>query len=97
MTAAFAQNDIYQIEAEAWRKFDCHPTAMCRDVSKRISKRDKVSRVLLNYFDVMNGNNPPLTKEQAVEAVAPFIALLLSLFVKQLTVMVIEWLWERTH
>jgi len=97
MTAAFAQNDIYQIEAEAWRHFECHPLAAGRDNQKRSVKRDKVSRVLLNYFDVMNGDNPPLTKEQAVEAVAPFIALLLSLFVKQLTVLVIEWLWERTH
>jgi hypothetical protein len=29
--------------------------------------------------------------------VAPFLTLLLSLFFKQLSVMVIEWLWERTR
>jgi hypothetical protein len=45
----------------------------------------------------MNGDDPPLTKEAAVEMVAPFMTLLLSLFFKQLAVLVIEWLWERTR
>jgi hypothetical protein len=45
----------------------------------------------------MNSDDPPLTKEQAVEMVAPFMTLLLSLFFKQLAVLVIEWLWERTR
>ena len=98
MTAAFLNSDIYRIEAEAWKKFDCHPTAAARrDISKRISKRDKVSRIVERYFAVMNSDNPPLTKEAAVEMVAPFMTLLLSLFFKQLAVMVIEWLWERTR
>ena len=97
MTAAFLHNDIYQIEAEAWKYFGCHPLAAGRDNVKRSAKRDKVSKVLEKYFEVVNGDNPPLTKEAAVEAVVPFLTLLLSLFFKQLAVMVIEWLWERTH
>ena len=97
MTAVFVTNDIYRIEAEAWRHFECHPLASGRDNQKRSAKRNKVSKVLDKYFDAMNSASPPLTKEQAVEVVSPFFALLLSLFIKQLTVLVIEWLWERTH
>jgi len=97
MTAAFAQNDIYRIEAEAWMHFECQPLATGRDNPKRSAKRDKVSRVLARYFDAVNSNDPPLTKEQAVEMISPFFALLLSLFIKQLSVLIIEWLWERTH
>lgn len=98
MTAIFFNRDIYQIEAEAWKKFDCHPMAVAsRDISRRLSKRDKVSKIVERYFAVMNGDDPPLTKEQAVEMVAPFMTLLLSLFFKQLAVLVIEWLWERTR
>jgi hypothetical protein len=97
MTAAFLDNDIYQIESEAWKHFQCQPLAAGRDNSKRSGKRDKVSRIVEKYFAAMNSDDPPLTKEQAVEMVSPFFALLLSLFFKQLSVLVIEWLWERTR
>jgi hypothetical protein len=97
MTAAFLNNDIYQIESEAWKHFQCQPLAAGRDIPKRMGKRDKVSRIVEKYFAVMNSDDPPLTKEAAVEMVAPFMTLLLSLFFKQLAVMVIEWLWERTR
>ena len=97
MTAAFLNNDIYQIESEAWKHFQCQPLAAGRDIPKRMGKRDKVSRIVEKYFAVMNSDNPPLTKEQAVEMVSPFMTLLLSLFFKQLSVLVIEWLWERTR
>jgi hypothetical protein len=97
MTAAFLHNDIYQIESEAWKHFQCQPLAAGRDIPKRLGKRDKVSKIVEKYFAVMNSDDPPLTKEQAVEMVAPFMTLLLSLFFKQLAVMVIEWLWERTR
>jgi hypothetical protein len=97
MTAIFFDNDIYQIESEAWKHFQCQPLAAGRDIPKRLGKRDKVSKIVERYFAVMNSDNPPLTKEQAVEMVAPFMTLLMSLFFKQLAVMVIEWLWERTR
>lgn len=98
MTAIFFDRDIHQIESEAWKKFNCHPMAVAsRDIPKRLGKRDKVSKIVEKYFAVMNSDNPPLTKEQAVEMVAPFFTLLLSLFFKQLAVLVIEWLWERTR
>jgi hypothetical protein len=97
MTAAFLHNDIYQIEAEAWRHFQCQPLAAGRDNKQRSGKRNKVSKVVEKYFAVMNGDDPPLTKEAAVEMVSPFLTLLLSLFFKQLSVLVIEWLWERTR
>ena len=97
MTAAFLDNDIYKIESEAWRHFQCQPLAAGRDNPKRSGKRDKVSKIVEKYFAAMNSDNPPLTKEAAVEMVSPFFALLLSLFFKQLSVLVIEWLWERTR
>ena len=88
---------MINIEAEAWRAFDCHPVATGKGGKQRTAKRDKVTRTTQRFFDKLNGPNPPHTKEEAVEMISPFIALVLSMMFKQLAVMVIEWLWDRTQ
>lgn len=87
---------VDEIEAEAWRAFDCQPVATGRGGIKRDAKRDKVTAVTNRFFDAMMSDNPPKTKEDAVTILTPFLGLLLSIFFKQLSIMVIEWLWDRT-
>ena len=106
MTHFHSYQEIISIETEAWRAFDCQPEAWrafdCRPVAtrrggkKRDAKRDKVTAVTNRFFDVMMSDNPPKTKDDAVTMLTPVLGLLLSIFFKQLAVMVIEWLWDRT-
>ena len=97
MITTYSYRDVLGIEAEAWRAFDCHPVASGKGGRKRDAKRDKVTRTTQRFFDAINGPNPPHTKEEAVEMITPFIGLILSMLFKQLAVMVIEWLWDRTQ
>jgi hypothetical protein len=43
----------------------------------------------------MSSHDPPQTKQEAVEMVAPFLSLLLSFLVRQFAIQVIEWLWDQ--
>ncbi len=96
MTHFHSYQEIISIESEAWRAFDCQPVASGRGGKKRDAKRDKVTAVTNRFFDVIMSDNPPKTKEDAVTMLTPVLGLLLSIFFKQLAVMVIEWLWDRT-
>ena len=96
MTHIHSYQEIMSIEAEAWRAFDCQPVATGRGGRKRDAKRHKVTSVTNRFFDVMMSEHPPSTKQEAVEMLTPFLGLLLSIFFKQLAIMVIEWLWDRT-
>lgn len=93
----YSYEDTYAIEGEAWRAFGCQPLATGKGGRQRDSKRRKVSKTTERFFDAINSDNPPQTKEEAVEMITPIIGLLLSLVFKQLVVMVIEWLWDRTQ
>ena len=86
----------FDCQPEAWRAFDCQPVATVRGGKKRDAKRDKVTAVTNRFFDAMMSDNPPKTKDDAVTMLTPMLGLLLSIFFKQLAVMVIEWLWDRT-
>jgi len=86
----------FDCQPEAWRAFDCQPVATVRGGKKRDAKRDKVTAVTNRFFDAMMSDNPPKTKDDAVTMLTPVLGLLLSIFFKQLAVMVIEWLWDRT-
>jgi len=97
MIQTCSYREMIDIEAEAWRAFDCQPIATGKGGKHRTAKRDKVTRTTQRFFDKLNGPNPPHTKEEAVEMITPIIGLIISMFVKQLVVMVIEWLWDRTQ
>ena len=96
MTHFHSYQEIISIESEAWRVFDCQPVASGRGGKKRDAKRDEVTAVTNRFFDAMMSDNPPKTKDDAVTMLTPVLGLLLSIFFKQLAVMVIEWLWDRT-
>jgi hypothetical protein len=84
------------IESECYRHFgvDNVFSRGKRDKAKT-KKRDRVTDAMLGFRSVMNGANPPKTREEAVRAVGGITALLLSYLIRQLAVMVVEWLWDR--
>ena len=79
--------------------FDCGQLAFGRHKEKpeRTKKRKRLKTTLDKFRAVMSGPNPPQTKEQAVQAIAPLLVLLLSVLWKQFAIMVIEWLWEQSQ
>lgn len=106
MTAAFHQREswltgrwdgIYQ---HAIDYFDCRmyatgETSRGKEGKRRAKKQETIHATIDRFRDVMNSGNPPRTKQEAVEMVAPFLTLLLSMLFKQLAVQVIEWLWDQ--
>lgn len=100
MTAAFEQraefDSLYQ---QACIHFQCEErvSGAGKRSSKNRVKREKIHNTMARFHAAMSSPNPPATKEKAVEAIAPLISLLLSLFLKQLIVQVIEWLWDQVH
>lgn len=110
MTAAFDQRDedihsgpdtlftlaCYQFgcEERSLGRFDLN--AARRD-PERTKKRRRIKTTLDKFRSVMSGPNPPQTKKEAVEAIAPLLTLLLSVLFKQFAIMVIEWLWEQSQ
>ncbi len=97
MTRCHSYQEIMAIEAEAWRAFDCQPVASGRGGKNRDAKREKVTRITNKFFDAMLSDNPPKTEQEAVEMLTPLMGMILSMFFKQLAVMVVEWLWARTQ
>lgn len=96
MTAAFFERD--SLYDQACFHFECSPKAVSmfqKPDRKAARKREQISRTLEKFRKVMSSPNPPRTKEQAVEMVAPFLTLILSMLLKQFAIQVIEWLWDQ--
>jgi len=62
---------------------------------ERTKKRKRLAQTIDRFNAAMSSDNPPRTKQEAVEMVAPFFSLLLSLVFKQFAIQVIEWLWDQ--
>lgn len=95
MTAAFDTDSLYQ---RACIHFDCSPRAVSmfqKPDRERAKRRQNVARTIIRFNAAMSSTNPPRTKQEAVEMVAPFLSLLLSFFVRQFAIQVIEWLWDQ--
>jgi hypothetical protein len=97
MTAAYFDRDT--LYDQACIHFGCAGSvrAFGKPDRKLVAKREKIDSTLRRFRALMSSANPPQTKAQAVEALSPFFALLLSMFFRQLVVEVIEWLWDRTQ
>jgi hypothetical protein len=62
---------------------------------QRTKKRKHLAATIQKFDTVMSSDNPPRTKQEAVEMVAPFLTLILSILFKQFAIQVIEWLWDQ--
>lgn len=98
MSAVFHQRDVATIEAECWRKFQCQPLPTGFSESKeRQKKRDLCTRITTRYFDAMNSEHPPRTRDEAVRMALPIGWLILSILFRTLAVEIVKWLWSRTQ
>lgn len=96
MTAAFFERD--SLYDQACFHFDCSPKAVSmfqKPDKKAARKRDQIGNTIDTFRKVMSSDNPPRTKQQAVEMVAPFLTVVLSFFFRQFAIEVIEWLWDQ--
>lgn len=106
MTAAHQQRDdsakMNALFQQACFHFNCEERTLGRfDLNaakrdpQRTKKRQRLAKIVDRYHEVMSGPNPPQTKQQAVEAIAPLVTLILSIFFRQFAIQVIEWLWDQ--
>lgn len=96
MTAAFFERD--NLYDQACYHFECYPKAVSmfqKPDRKAERKRDQIGNTIDTFRKVMSSDNPPRTKQESVEMVAPFLTLLLSILFKQFAIQVIEWLWDQ--
>jgi hypothetical protein len=98
MTAAHDQRYDETIFRQACLHFGCEERTLGRyDIGAarrdpaRTKKRAKLRSTIDRFNLLMSGPNPPKTKQQAVKALSPIFAFLLSAFVRS----VIEWLWDK--
>jgi hypothetical protein len=93
--------DQVAIETAALRQFDCAnlPFGHHRETRERIKKRGHVTATTAAFFKVMNGNNPPATKDAAVRSTVGALGMLFSFLFPQfaLAISVASWLWDYMH
>ena len=106
MTAAYTLIDQQNIEARLWIAEDCHPlsaTGLSKKTRKqereRAAKRAKVSAISDRFFDAVNSESPPQSRDEAIGIVVGAIGILLSYLFPQfaLAIRVAGWLWDFTH
>lgn len=106
MTAAFENRPewltggwdaIYQRAVDVFdcRMYASNGTARGAEGRRRHKKQAQIHSTIDRFRAVMSSPNPPRTKEEAVEAIAPILTLILSMLVKQFVIQVIEWLWAQ--
>lgn len=102
MTAAFDERYEETIFRQACLHFGCEERTLGRyDIfaarrdPERTKRRKRLAEIIQKFNAVMSSDNPPRTKQEAVEMVSPFLTLLLSMLFKHFTIQVIEWLWDQ--
>ena len=89
---------------DAYREFDCEYLSpdVCsarrigsKQLRKRHEKKQQVGDTLNHFRNLMNSENPPRTKQEAVKALSPVVAYLLWSIFKVLAVKIIEWAWDQ--
>lgn len=102
MTAAFSQRDAYSIEAKAWRAFGVAPLAsagMTKEPKSQRTKRTRISETIATGLEVLESNNPPKSREEAIRLIAGGLAIALAFLFPQyrLAIQVAGWLWDYVH
>lgn len=102
MTAAFDQQYEETLFRQACIHFGCEERTVGRyDIGaakrdpERTKRRKRLAETINTFNAVMSSDNPPRTREEAVEMVAPFLTLVLSFLFRQFAIEVIEWLWDQ--
>lgn len=101
MTAAFNTRDQSSIEARLWVAMDCQPlpTGLRKEDRQRTKKRQQVTAVSDKFFDVMNSENPPQSREEVIRLTIGTLGMVLAYIFPQyaLAIRVAGWLWDYLH
>lgn len=102
MTAAFSQRDAYRIEAEAWRAFQVAPLAsagMLKEPKSQRLKRTRISETVARGLEVLESDNPPKSRDEAIKRIVGAGLMLLAFLFPQyrLAIQVAGWLWDYVH
>lgn len=92
------------MEEAAWKHFECEPVLSGRDRNdpRRAKKREKVSEATEQFFDALNSDNPPKSREEVISLALGFLGRLIVYLIPGaapfvLSVQVFIWLWDRMH
>ena len=89
---------------DAYLKFDCEYLSpdVCsarrigsKQLRKRHERKQQVGDTISHFRNLINSENPPRTKAEAVKALSPVVAYLLWSIFKVLAVKIIEWAWDQ--
>jgi hypothetical protein len=101
MAMMFTNQDIHAIEAKAWREFKVAPLASGRNEETPATqrKRRQVSTEVYRGLQVLSSDNPPRSRDEAIERIVGVIGMMLQVFFPQyrLAIQVAGWLWELLH
>jgi hypothetical protein len=106
MTAAFSQRDEFVIEAEAWKSHGVGPLpaqTMLKqskaERKQRTAKREAISRTVTKGLEVLESNNPPRSREEAIRRIVGAGLMLVAFLFPQyrLAIQVAGWLWDYVH
>jgi hypothetical protein len=101
MTKTFTQRDRENITISAHYVFGCNKyvTGAKNDPPERRKKRDRVSATIAAGLDVLDSDNPPKSKEEAIRRIVGAVAIALAFLFPQyrLAIQVAGWLWDYLH
>ena len=102
MTAAFSQRDAYDIEAKAWKAFKVAPLAsagMLKEPKSQRRKRTQISDTIATGLEVLESNNPPKSRDEAIKRIVGAGLMLMAFLFPQyrLAIQVAGWLWDYVH
>jgi len=96
MTTAWITGNWDPIFERAVDHFECRmsekgSTARGLEGKRRSKKQEQIHSTIDRFKKLMSSKNPPESKAEAVKALSPIFAFLLSVFIRS----VIEWLWDQ--
>lgn len=100
MTAAFSQRDQLNIRTKVFEAFDCQQLpAGRREDKKRAKLRRHVSETTDAFFDAVNSDNPPQSRDEAIRLTIGALGMLLAYLFPQyaLAIKIAGWLWDFVH
>ena len=98
MTAAFSTNERDNIIRSAHYVFGCHQytTGVRNEPPERRKKRDRITATIDRGFEVLESDNPPQSREEAIRRIVGVAAMLVAFLFPQyrLAIQVAGWLWD---
>jgi hypothetical protein len=96
VSAIYLQRDIDNITRECVRAHNAHVVAIGNG-KDRDKKRAKIEKIANRFFAIMNSDNPPKTRSEAIMMIAPFWWTIAFWIGRALAEQIVNWLWRQTQ